>query len=79
MSSTVVVRGAGGAIIEMDVPASGHALERWNEMLAKGDLVIVEDPVEWVDAGEGATQLRVTKKPAPVARAKAKPNPDSEE
>jgi hypothetical protein len=60
MPSTVVVRGSGGAIFEMDVPASGFALAHWQERLDKGDIVIIDDsPAK--DA-----------KPAPVKRAAKK-------
>lgn len=57
MTSVVVVRSASGVLFEMDVPAAGHARELWNEKLAKGDLALVSEPVEWVDAGDGARKL----------------------
>lgn len=41
MVSTVMVRGRGGAIYEMDVPTAGHALEQWQEKIACGDLEIL--------------------------------------
>lgn len=66
MSSPVVVRSASGVLFEMDVPAAGHALELWHEKLAKGDLVLVSDPVEWVDAG-GARVLQVVPTVSPEA------------
>jgi hypothetical protein len=59
MPEVVVVRGSGGVLYEMDVPTRGHALELWEEKLRKGDLVIVTDPVEWVEVGDGARQLRL--------------------
>lgn len=68
--TTVVVRSGSGVLFEMDVPAAGHAAELWQEKIAKGDLVIVTDPVAWVDAGEGARRLVVV---ATVPRAEASP------
>ena len=59
MPSTVVVRSASGVLFEMDVPAAGHALELWEEKLRKGDLVVVDAPVVWVEVGDGARQLRL--------------------
>lgn len=65
MPETVVVRGSGGSLFEMDVPTRGHAAELWVEKIAKGDLLVVTDPVEWVDAGDGARKLQlVTTSPA---------------
>lgn len=44
---TVMVRGRGGAVYEMDVPTAGHALDRWQEKIANGDLEILPtDPPE---------------------------------
>lgn len=57
MSSTVVVRGSGGFIFEMDAPAAGHALELFDERVAKGELTIITDPVEWVDGPDGSRHL----------------------
>lgn len=59
MPSTVVVRSASGVLFEMDVPAAGHALELWNEKLAKGDLAIVDQPVEWFESADGTRNLRL--------------------
>lgn len=59
MPETVVVRGSGGAIFEMDIPTRAHAAELYAEQIAKGDLVIVTDPVEWVEMPDGARQLRL--------------------
>ena len=67
MPEVVVVRGSGGVLYEMDVPTRGHALERWEEAFAKGDLTIVTDPVEWVDVGDGVRQLRLVTSPAEAA------------
>ena len=39
MTDTVFARGVGGALFELDVPKSGHALERWEEAIRKGDAV----------------------------------------
>jgi hypothetical protein len=88
MMSTVVVRGGGGALFEVDAPTAGQALSQWNEKLAKGDLMIVEDKVEWVDAGEGAKKLVVVDRseatpskpePKPKPSPKAKAGTDVEE
>ena len=54
--ASVFVRGTGGAIFEMDVPTYGHALERWDQALAKGDLAIVAD-AHWVERGDGSKYL----------------------
>lgn len=64
MTSTVVVRSASGVLFEMDVPAAGHALELWNEKLAKGDLVLVDSPVEWVADPDGTRRLIDSTTPA---------------
>lgn len=69
--TTVVVRGSGGALFERDVPTYGQALDIWNEQLAKGDLVIVDEPTEWVEAPDGTRNLRVV--PADEAPQRAKP------
>jgi len=63
MPEVVVVRGEGGGLLEMTVPTRGHAAEIFAEKVAKGDLVIVTDPVEWVDAGDGARKLALIRKP----------------
>ena len=42
--TTVVVRGSGGAVFEMDVPTSAHALELYHHKLANGNITIVADP-----------------------------------
>ena len=57
MATTVVVRGAGGTLFEMDVPAGGTLLDTWNEKIASGELVIVTAPVKWVDGLDGAKHL----------------------
>lgn len=61
---TVQARGSGGFIQEMDVPAAGPARERWDEQIAKGDIVIVTG-AEWVDYPDGSRQL-VMPDPAPA-------------
>ena len=61
--ATAFVRGTGGAIFEMDVPTYGHALERWDQALTKGDLVIVTD-AHWVDRADGSAFLVEGKAPA---------------
>jgi hypothetical protein len=67
MTSTVVVRSASGVLFEMDVPAAGHALELWEEKLRKGDLSIIDTPVVWVDAGDGARRLQPASNVSPEA------------
>lgn len=57
MSSPVVVRSGSGVLFEMDAPAAGHALELWNEKLRKGELNIVDSPVEWVTDPDGTRRL----------------------
>lgn len=65
---TVFVRGTGGAIFEMDVPTFGHAKERFDQAIEKGELALV--PVaEWVERDDGSKYLVV---PAPVET----PEPD---
>ena len=63
MADTVIVRGAGGALFEMDVPTGGNRLDLWEDKLAKGELVIVTEPVEWVEH-QGAMVLRIVEPPA---------------
>lgn len=67
MATTVVVRGSGGTLFEMDVPAGGTLLDTWNEKIASGELVIVTAPVKWVDGLDGAKHLvlDVTAEPEP--------------
>jgi hypothetical protein len=67
MTSPVVVRSASGVLFEMDVPAADHARELWDHKIAKGDLVIVNDPVMWVDAGDGARVLQLAPTASPEA------------
>jgi hypothetical protein len=57
MPEVVVVRGSGGAIFEMDVPTRAHAAELFAERIASGELVIVTDPVEWVEVPGGGRKL----------------------
>lgn len=58
MTDTVFVRGAGGALFEMDVPTGGHALERYEEAIRKGDLSVVPH-AEWVERADGSRHLVV--------------------
>ena len=58
MTETVFVRGAGGALFEMDVPTAGHALERYEEAIRKGDLSVVPH-AEWVERADGSRHLVV--------------------
>jgi len=53
---TAFVRGSGGGLLEVDIPTKGHALERWREALAKGDLSIVEK-AHWVERADGSKYL----------------------
>lgn len=53
---TVFVRGQGGTIFEMDVPEFGHAKERFDQALAKGELALVA-AAEWVERGDGSKYL----------------------
>lgn len=80
MPSTVVVRGSGGALFERDVPTAGHALEIWNEQIAKGDIVIIDEPTKWVEAADGTRNLVIVeaeesapRKPGRPPKAKAEP------
>jgi hypothetical protein len=70
---TVFVRGSGGALFEMDVPTRGHALERYTQALAKGDLSIVA-VAHWVTATDGSSHLVEGADPA-AKPAKADPKP----
>lgn len=79
MATTVVVRGSGGTLFEMDVPAGGTLLDTWNEKIASGELVIVTAPVKWVDGLDGAKHLvlDVTAEPEPEPPAEGgEPEPD---
>jgi hypothetical protein len=71
VSDTVIVRGSGGALFERTVPTGGQALDIWNEQLAKGDLVVVTEPTEWVEAADGTRNLRIV--PVEEAPQRAKP------
>lgn len=42
MAETILVRGGGGWVFEMDVPTQDPALERYQAALAKGELRIVD-------------------------------------
>jgi hypothetical protein len=68
MTETVFVRGAGGALFEMDVPTGGHALERYEEAIRKGDLSVVPH-AEWVERADGSRHLVVpaATEPSPTA------------
>lgn len=74
MATTVVVRGSGGTLFEMDVPAGGTLLDTWNEKIASGELVIVTSPVKWVDGLDGAKHLVLV-----VARCDLEPEPPAED
>lgn len=70
--TTAIVRGSGGVLFERDVPTSGQALEIWDEQIRKGDLVIITDPVEWVEH-EGAKVLRLVAVPEVEAPRRGRP------
>lgn len=75
---TVFVRGAGGGIIEMDVPTRGHALERYEEAIRKGDLTLV-GAAHWVDRADGSKYLVEGEAPKAAAKSgKAKAEPADE-
>lgn len=69
---TVVVRGSGGALFEMDVPTRGQAAELWAEKLAKGELVIVDAPTRWVEDPDGTRRLVMVDTPEADAAEPAK-------
>ena len=71
--ATVFVRGAGGALFEMDVPTAGHALERWEQALAKGDLTLIPLAV-WEERVDGSRHL-VVPTPEATEAAPAEPKP----
>lgn len=89
----VFVRGSGGAIFEMDVPAEGsNQRELYDQKIANGELAIV-DAAEWVDVmgadkdGKPAVISRVLRavaaddkptKPARAPRAQKEPAAASE-
>ena len=54
-------QGAGGAVFEIDPPTSGPQKELFDEKLAKGELVLVDQPVD-----EKPKRARASK-PEPVA------------
>ena len=64
----------------MDVPTAGHALERYEESIRKGDLSVVPH-AEWVERADGSRHLVIpepTEAPAPKAKA-AKVAPTEED
>lgn len=61
MSEVIYARGAGGTILQFDEDKLvGFARERFDEQVAKGDLAIVTDPVEWVERADGSRHLQLT-------------------
>jgi len=66
---TVVVRSDSGVLFEMDVPTGVLALERYEQAIASGRLVVVDTPVKWVDGPEGSKFL-VDVEPEPAAEAR---------
>lgn len=70
MTETVFVRGAGGALFEMDVPKAGHALERYEEAIRKGDLSVVPH-AEWVTRPDGSRHLIPDPVETPAPKVKA--------
>ena len=63
---TVFIRGAGGAIFEMTVPTAPHALELWEEKIAKGEHTVIENAV-WADRPDGSKYLIVPDEPSAPA------------
>lgn len=69
---SVYMRGTGGGIFLMDVPTAGNALELWEQQIAKGELVPVDNVVAVV-RGDGSTHYEQTttdeagNPPAPAA------------
>lgn len=62
---TVTVRGAGGWTFEMDVPPAGTlARERFDEQLAKAELVLVDDEGRTLAPADVLTDITA---PAPAA------------
>lgn len=60
MPETVVVRGSGGSLFEMDIPTRAHAADLFWQRVESGDLTIVTDPVEWFDdLQNGSRKLRI--------------------
>ena len=58
MAETVIVRGEGGALFEMDVPTEGHRLELWEHNLTTGRLTVLpSDAAEWVEDADGTRHL----------------------
>ena len=72
MSETVVVRGAGGSTFVVDVPARGHARERWDEQIAKGDIVIV-GPADPEPEATPAPELAADEVPEVVSPRRGRP------
>lgn len=76
---TVFVRGTGGALFEMDVTTRGHALERYDEAIRKGDLTIVAE-AHWVERADGSRHLvegaDPAAKPAKPVKGATAPAPD---
>lgn len=68
MAETVFVRGTGGAIFEMDVPESGHARERFDQAIEKGDLLVLPH-AEWETRPDGSRHLVVPTEPDAPAQA----------
>jgi hypothetical protein len=61
-ATTTQVRGAGGAVFEMDIPPAGtQARERFDQQVAKGDLVFVDaDPRPVVEVTPPALDPELT-------------------
>lgn len=69
---SVFVRTTSGVILEMDVPDKGHALDRWNEAIEKGDLTVIPH-AEWVTRPNGSRYLVVPSAEATEATPKKAP------
>ncbi len=53
---TVFIRSSSNVIFEMTVPTSDHALELWDEKIARGEHTVVENAV-WVERPDGTKYL----------------------
>lgn len=61
MAETVIVRTAGGTFMAMDVPDEGHARERFDAAVEKGDLTVVDPAtVELVTDADGTSRYVAT-------------------
>lgn len=82
-AETVLVRGPGGWVFEMDIPTADPQLERYQAALAKGELRIVDpSTVEKVTTGTekyGLETRWVDKDPSAPKAKQADPAPEAAE